>query len=102
MLPSIIYVVLQILVLSFSERPETMNIQNFVATNPGFFFDQATTSPALYVLLRSFDVFYIWPVVLSGIGLSAIGAGKRSATLTVVFAWWLLLILGFSALAALR
>lgn len=102
MLPGVVYTLLMILVLALSSRPQDVNVQNMVATNAAFFFDQSSTPHALYTFLRLFDIFSLWQVILAGIGFSAIGGGRRSTTLTVVFGWWLLLVLGMSGLALLR
>jgi len=102
LLPSAIYTLLAIIVLAVSSHPGDINLQNVAATNLAFFVDESTTSPSLYALLRSFDIFYVWPVALIGIGLAAIGAGKRSTSLAVVFGWWFLLLIGLVGLKALN
>lgn len=102
MLPGIIYSLLTILVLSLNGHAGDINVQNMVATNPAFFFDPDSMPRSLYALLRVLDIFYIWPLVLMGIGLSASGGGKRSTSLAVVFSWWLLLVIGMVGLRALN
>jgi len=102
MLTGVIYTILAMVVLGFNGHSQNINVQNMLATNLAFLMDQSTASPGLYALLRSLDIFYVWPVALSGIGLAAIGGGKRSTTMAVVFTWWLLLVLVIAGWSALR
>ena len=80
--------------------PDSFTLQNPAATNPGFFLDP-TTSPFLYSLASSLDIFMIWTLILTAIGLSC-GSKKmkRSTAMIGVFAWYAIFALGSAALAA--
>jgi len=80
--------------------PERFFIQNPVATNPAYFMNPAD-SPALYALAASFDVLSIWKWALYAIGFSCVSKMRKGTTITVAFAWFLLITLirvGFAAL----
>jgi hypothetical protein len=80
--------------------PDSFTLQNPAATNPGFFLDP-TTSPFLYSLASSLDIFMIWTLVLTAIGLSCVSKKmKRSTAMIGVFAWYAIFALGSAALAA--
>ena len=79
--------------------PEGFFIQNPVATNPAYFMNPAD-SPALYAFLASLNVISIWKWVLYAIGFSCVSKMNKGTTLTVAFAWFLLITLiqvGFAA-----
>ncbi len=99
-LPSAIQVLLGIAVLWF-QPPEQFNIKNFAPTNPAaLFLDPASSSPALYALCNSFDIIGIWSMVLISIGLATVAGVKRSTGYTVVFGWWVIVVIfkvGFAA-----
>jgi hypothetical protein len=81
-------------------NPDSFNLQNPVATNPGFFLNP-TDSPFLYSLGSALDVFMIWTLVLTALGISSIDKkGKLSTALIVVFSWYAVFALGSAAVAA--
>jgi hypothetical protein len=80
--------------------PDSFTLQNPAATNPGFFLDP-TTSPFLYSLATSLDIFMIWTLILTAIGFSCISKKvKFSTAMTVIFAWYAVFALASAALAA--
>ncbi|HWX92222.1 MAG TPA: YIP1 family protein [Terriglobales bacterium] len=80
-------------------NPDSFNLQNPVATNPGFFLNPAD-SPFLYSLGSSLDLFMIWTLILTAVGISSIDKKvKLSTALIVVFSWYVVFALGSAALA---
>jgi hypothetical protein len=65
--------------------------QNPVATNPGYFVDPS--SSILRSFLTSFDIFTIWTLVLTAIGITCISKVKRGTAFAVVFGWFGVLVL---------
>ncbi len=83
-IPSVIKQILAIVVL-FLKSPDQFNLTNPLAFNPGAFMDPATTSKFVYTIATALDVFAIWGLILTAIGLSV--ASKRlsfGAALTAV------------------
>ncbi len=70
-LPGLLKSVLAMLSLVAGVSSDSFTFQNPVATNPGYFIDPAD-SPVLYSLLTKFDVFTIWTLVLTAIGITCI------------------------------
>lgn len=81
----IVVSLLTILVLLVSPTPEELNIQNLVATNPGFLIDQ-TESPVLFVLASSLDLTSLYFLFLLALGLSTISVG-----VSIGLAWGILI-----------
>jgi len=77
---------------------EAFTFQNPVASNLSGLVDPS--SHFLYSIATSIDVFTIWTLVLTGIGISCLTKLKRGTCLGVVFGWWAILVLGGAALAA--
>jgi len=99
-LPGILKVLLAILSLVAGVSGDAFTFQNPVATNAGYFMDPAS-SPALYSLLTSFDVFTIWTLALGAIGITCIGKVKTGTAFAVVFGWFgVLVLLGVGVAAA--
>ena len=73
-IPSVIKQILAIVVL-FLKSPDQFNLTNPLAFNPGAFMDPLTSSKFVYTIATAFDVFAIWGLILTAIGLSA--ASKR-------------------------
>jgi len=65
------------LVVVFLKNPDDFNLTNPLAFNVAAFMDPLTSSKFLYTLGTMFDVFAIWTIVLTGIGLSAAAGKKR-------------------------
>jgi len=99
-LPQTIRSLIAIVALFAGLNPDSFNLQNPAPTNPGFFLDP-TDSPFLYSLGSTLDVFMIWTLILTGIGLSVISKKvKLSTAMIVVFGWYAVFALGSAAVAA--
>ena len=91
-LPGVLKAILAALSLLAGVSVDSFTFQNPLATNPGYFMDPAS-SPVLYRLLTSFDVFTIWTLVLGAIGITCISKVKTGTAFAVVFGWFAVLIL---------
>jgi len=91
-LPKVVHALLGIVSLLAGADPEGFNFQNPVASNLGHLVSPAS-SPGLYALLSSLDIFSIWVCLLLGIGFSAVSKLKRSTAMGVVFGWYALVTL---------
>src|SRR5208337_1963864 len=97
-LPGIIKALLVILTLMIGGG-EGFTFEHQLASNPGGLFDPS--SPFLYSVASSLDLFNIWTLVLTGIGYSCVTKVKRGTCMAVVFGWWAVMVLvgaGFAAL----
>ena len=74
-LPMMIRQLLSIVVV-FLKNPDDFNLLNPLAFNVAAFMDPLTSSKFWYTLGTMFDLFAIWTIVLTAIGLSA-AAGKK-------------------------
>jgi hypothetical protein len=99
-LPGIIKSVLAAVALFAGMDPEGFQIQNPIATNPGFFFSP-TDHPALYKLASSLDIFTIWSMVLIAIGFTYISKVKKGTSYAIVFGWYIVITLIGVAFAAM-
>jgi len=100
--PTVIKNLLAIVSLYAGASPETFLFQNPVASNLGALVD-AVEHPALFAAASALDIFTIWSIILTGIGLSCVTKQKRGTATMVVFAWWAavtLLGVGITALTA--
>ena len=91
------------LVMIFLGDVEQFNPENFVPTTVGFFLNPRETSKPLYVIASSFDIFRVWFIILSSLGLSA-ATGKKVGTLAIFLTYlgiWMLLVLGHAGVAAM-
>jgi hypothetical protein len=80
--------------------PDSFNLQNPAPSTPGYFLSP-TGSPFLYSLASSIDIFMIWTLVLTALGISIISKKtKFSTALIVVFGWYVVFALGVAAIAA--
>jgi hypothetical protein len=98
----IVSVVLGLVMILFGDL-EQFNAENFLPTTVGFFLNPRETSKPLYVIASSFDIFRVWFVILSSLGLSA-ATGKKVGTLAILLTYlgiWILLVLGHAGVAAL-
>jgi hypothetical protein len=86
-LPGLLKAALAILSILAGVSGDSFTFQNPVATNPGYFVDPAT-NPVLYSFLTSFDVFTIWTLVLTAIGITCISKVKSGTAYAVVFGWF--------------
>lgn len=98
-LPGIFKGLLAALSLLAGVSSDSFTFQNPVATNPGYFIDPVA-SPVLYRLLTAFDVFIIWTLVLTAIGITCISKVKTGTAFAVVFGWYVVLTLFGVGIAA--
>ncbi len=99
-LPGIIKALLVILTITISGG-ESFTFEHQLASNLGPLFDPS--SPFLYSVASSLDLFNIWSLILTGIGYSYVSKVKRGTSMAVVFGWWAVVVLvsaGFAALFA--
>jgi hypothetical protein len=99
-LPQILMPLLAISSLLAGVSSDGFNIQNPVATNPGYFIGPEG-SPVLRALLTPLDVLSIWSLVLTAIGITCITKVKRGTAFAVVFGWFAVVVLGRVGLALL-
>lgn len=77
-LPMFIAGILSLVIIFFGD-PSSINPQNLVPTNIGFFLSRQAVGGALYSLATSMDVFSFWVMGLLGVGFSAASGGKVRA-----------------------
>ena len=91
------------LVMIFFGDVEQFNPENPVPTTVGFFLDPRETSKPLYVIASSFDIFRVWFIILSSLGLSA-ATGKKVGTAAIFLTYlgiWIVIVLGHAGIVAL-
>jgi hypothetical protein len=98
-LPLLLTTLLAMLSLAAGVSGDAFNIENPVATNPGYFIGP-DGSAVLRALLTPFDVFTIWTLVLTAIGITCISKVKRGTAFAVVFGWFAVVVVFRVALAA--
>ena len=98
-LPLLLSTLLAILSLLAGVSGDGFNIQNPVATNPGYFIGP-DGSAVLRTLLTPLDVFSIWTLILTAIGITCISKVKRGTAFAVVFGWFAIVVLVRVAFAA--
>lgn len=98
-LPLIFGPLLAILSLLAGVSSDGFDMRNPVATNPGYFIGP-DGSPVLRALLTPFDVFSLWSLILTAIGITCISKVKRGTAFAVVFGWFVVYVLGGVLLAA--
>jgi hypothetical protein len=99
-LPQLLKSTLAMVSLLAGLAPDSFNLQNPVGTNLGYFLNPAD-SRFLYSFASAIDVFMIWTLVLTAIGLSCVSKLKRSTAMIGVFGLYLVVTLVGAALAAL-
>jgi Yip1 domain len=99
-LPGILKSILAAVAVFAGMDPEGFQIDNPIATNPGFFFSP-TDHPALYKLASSIDLFTIWTLVLLVIGFTCISKVKKGTSAAIVFGWYAVVVLVGVAFAAM-
>jgi Yip1 domain len=98
-LPELLRALLSIVSLLAGVSSDGFNIQNPVAVNPGYFIGP-DGSAVLRALLTPLDVFSIWTLVLTAIGITCISKVKRTTAFAVVFGWFAIVVLARVAIAA--
>jgi hypothetical protein len=92
------------LVVVFLKNPDDFNLQNPLAFNFAALMDPTTSSKFLYTIAVSFDVFAIWVIILTAIGLSAAAAKRRlsfGGALFAVLVPWVVFVLFGASMAAM-
>jgi Yip1 domain len=98
-LPQLLGTLLAIVSLLAGVSSDGFNIENAVATNPGYFIGPEG-SPVLRALLTPLDIFNLWTLILTAIGITCISKVKRGTAFAVVFGWFALVVLARVVLAA--
>jgi len=98
-LPLVLGPLLAILSLLAGVSRDGFDLRNPVATNLGYFIGP-DGSPVLRALLTPLDVFSLWTLILTAIGITCISKVKRGTALAVVFGWFAVYVLGGVVLAA--
>jgi|SRR5579862_1275068 len=91
------------LFIVFMGDPEQFNPENPVPTTVGFFLNPRETSKVVYAVASSFDIFRIWFIVLTSLGLS-IATDKKVGTTAILLSFialWVLIVLGKAGMAAI-
>ncbi|MGH9500857.1 MAG: YIP1 family protein [Terriglobales bacterium] len=99
-LPLLLKTILAAISVAAGADPDSFNLQNPAATNPGYFLS-AGNSPFLYSVATALDIFMIWTLIVTAIGFSCVGKVKRSTAFAIVFGWYITFTLGAAGLAAL-
>ena len=99
-LPEIIRFLLAIVTIYSGIAPDNFNIQNPLMSNPGYALNPVDSGVFLYSVASSLDIFRIWSVILSGIGLACVTGVKRSTSLAVTFGWFIFFVLFFAGIGA--
>lgn len=97
-LPEALRAILAMLTLLAGVSTDSFNIQNSLATNPGYFIGPEG-SPVLRALLTPLDVVTFWSLVLTAIGITCISKVKRGTAFAVVFGWFAVVVLARVAIA---
>jgi hypothetical protein len=98
-LPQLLGTILAIVSLLAGASGDGFNIENATATNPGYFIGPEG-SPVLRALLTPLDIFNLWTLTLTAIGIACISKVKRGTAFAVVFGWFAVVVLVRVALAA--
>jgi len=98
-LPGLIGALLGMISLFAGVDREGFDINNPVATNPGYFMDPASNK-FLHHIASALDVFIIWNIVVMGIGFACNSKVKRSTAILIIAGWYFAYKLAGAALAA--
>jgi hypothetical protein len=101
-LPRILWSALGVVVVFVGVEPEGFDVENPVATSLGAFLGINSDSHFLYRFLTTFDLFFIWIVVVIAVGFIQISARKKiskGAAIAAVGGWYLVLMLCRAALS---
>jgi hypothetical protein len=98
-MPNVIPRILAIVVM-FLKNPGDFNVMNPVGFNPAAYMDPVSTSRFAYTVLTGVDLFTMWALLLSAVGIKA-AAGRRlsfgGALFVVVLPWAVLLLVSAGA-----
>ena len=81
--------------------PQTVRGMADAQLGPARFFDPNTVSPMVMQLLMRLDIFNIWMVILTGIGISVVGRVSRTSGILASFIQWAVVALVFGACAGM-
>jgi hypothetical protein len=98
-LPLLLRQVLAVVSVLAGVNPDGFSLQNPFASNPGYFMNPAD-GPFLYNLASSLDLFLMWTLVVTAIGFACAGKVKQGTSFAIVFGWWIVITVAFSALGA--
>jgi len=98
-LPNLLKALLTIVALGAGMDPDGFDVNNPIATNPAALVGHS--SPVLYSLASSIDVFSIWICIVTGIGIASVSKVKRGTAIGVVLGLYGVVILFGVAKAAL-
>ena len=87
----------------FLKKPDDFNLMNPLAFNPGAFMDPVNSSKFTYTIASALDLFAIWGIILTAIGLKA-AAGKRlsmAGAFTARIIPWAIFVLFGASMAAM-
>jgi hypothetical protein len=99
-LPLLLKTILATISVVAGADPDSFNLQNPAATNPGYFLS-AGNSPFLYSVATALDIFMIWTLILTAVGFACVSKVKRSTAMTIVFGWYIFFTIGAAGLGAL-
>jgi hypothetical protein len=101
-MPDLIQTVLKTVVM-YIKNPDDFNVMNPLAFNPAAFMDPMSGSRFLYTLALSLDLFTVWKLLLTAIGLHAAAPRKLSfgGALTAVVLPWAILTLAGAGIAGI-
>jgi hypothetical protein len=91
--------VLAIIALFAGVAPESFVLNNPVGTNLGYYLIGTDLPHLLVSYATHLDVFEIWSVILSVIGVGIVAKVSRGKAAAAVVGWWLVLVLIFGALS---
>jgi hypothetical protein len=98
-LPLMLKTILAMVSVGAGADPDSFNLQNPVATNPGYFLTQANT-PFLYSVGTAVDIFMIWILFITAIGFTCVSKVSRSTALAIVFGWYIVFTLAAAGFGA--
>jgi hypothetical protein len=98
-LPGLLKGLLVIASILAGASTDSFTFQNPAATNIGYFLDPAN-SQFLYSVASAVDIFMIWTLALTAIGLSCVSRVKRSTAMVVVFGWYVIFTLAGAGIGA--
>jgi hypothetical protein len=99
-LPLLLKTILATISVAAGADPDSFNLQNPAATNPGYFLSPGN-SPFLYSVATALDIFMIWTLILTAIAFTCVSKVKRPTAMAIVFGWYVIFTLGSAGLAAL-
>lgn len=102
-LPRILWHALGLVVIYAGVDPEGFDMENPVATSPGALLGIYSDHPYFYRFLTTFDIFFVWIVIIIGLGFVQVSSRKisKGSAIAVVAGWYVVMMLCRTALAAI-